>query len=98
MRKDVTLKSKYLRYSLTVLLFSLATAVLPSLIPGQDNGPKILYPIVKHKKWGYIDKTGKVVIKPQFKAAEGFSDGIGLVWTDYKTRACVDNTGKIASA
>ena len=26
-------------------------------------------------KWGYIDKTGKIVIKPQFDRVQPFSDG-----------------------
>ena len=31
------------------------------------------------RQWGYIDKTGKFVIKPQYLSAECFSDGLALV-------------------
>jgi hypothetical protein len=30
-------------------------------------------------KWGYIDKTGKIIIKPQFNTAENFSEGLAAV-------------------
>ena len=29
--------------------------------------------------WGYIDRQGKWVVKPQFQNAESFSDGLGCV-------------------
>lgn len=35
--------------------------------------------ITRNNKWGYIDKQGKVVIKPQFDAAEEFSEGLAAV-------------------
>lgn len=41
------------------------------LTPNQVNG-----------KWGYADNSGKIVIKPQFAGARGFSDGLALVWTE----------------
>jgi len=30
-------------------------------------------------KWGYIDKTGKFAVNPQFDWALGFSDGLAAV-------------------
>jgi hypothetical protein len=30
-------------------------------------------------KWGFIDKTGKFVIKPQFRSAGPFSEGLAAV-------------------
>ncbi len=30
-------------------------------------------------KWGYIDKTGKMVIPPQFETAYGFSEGLAAI-------------------
>lgn len=34
--------------------------------------------------YGFLDKTGKVAIEPQYKDAEGFSDGLALVKKDAK--------------
>jgi hypothetical protein len=38
-----------------------------------DTDP--LFPIVQHGKWGYMDKTGKVVIAPQYYNAYPFTEG-----------------------
>src|SRR5579885_1061207 len=85
------------RLTLAVVLFAASISLFPTgsgLIHAQDESAIELYPIVKHGKWGYIDKTGKVVIKPQFKAAEQFSDGLGLIWTNHGN-AYVDRAGKV---
>jgi hypothetical protein len=36
-------------------------------------------PIQQGGRWGYIDRSGTVVIKPQFDSAERFADGLALV-------------------
>jgi len=36
-------------------------------------------PAAEKLKWGFIDKTGKIVIKPQFDEQYGFSEGLGRV-------------------
>ena len=36
--------------------------------------------------FGYIDKTGKMVIRPQFERASDFSDGLAQVWVGGGTR------------
>jgi hypothetical protein len=38
-------------------------------------------PFKENGRWGYADKDGKVVIKPQFSRADKFSEGLALVWT-----------------
>src|SRR5215472_5688181 len=45
--------------------------------PAKDTDP--LFPIVEHGKWGYIDKTGKVVIKPEFYYAGPFKEGMARI-------------------
>lgn len=40
-----------------------------------------LVPIKENDVWGYADKDGKLVIKPQFSRADRFSEGLALVWT-----------------
>ena len=38
-----------------------------------------LFPIEEKGKFGYINKSGKVVINPQFNFAESFSEGMAAV-------------------
>jgi hypothetical protein len=42
----------------------------------------------KTGRWGYVDKTGKMVVGPQFDFAGGFFEGLALV------RIGDDKTGK----
>jgi hypothetical protein len=52
-------------------------------------------------KWGYVDKTGQVVIPTQFDGAGEFSEGLanvqfGDIWRDKKVEGgYVDRTGKV---
>ena len=39
-----------------------------------------LFPVEQNGKWGYIDKTGRMVIEPQFDRTWDFSEGLGCVW------------------
>lgn len=38
-----------------------------------------LAPVLKEGKWGYIDKSGRLVIEPRFDNAQPFADGRALV-------------------
>jgi hypothetical protein len=38
-----------------------------------------LFPITEGEKYGYIDKNGVVIVKPQFDQARKFSEGMGAV-------------------
>lgn len=49
------------------------------------------------KKWGYIDKTGKFVIEPQYAQAFMFSEGLAQVLTRGGT-GFIDKTGKMVIA
>ena len=50
-----------------------------------DNGPDYisdgLFRIIKNKKIGYADSTGKIIIKPEFDCAFPFENGIAKVST-----------------
>src|SRR5947209_8407698 len=35
-----------------------------------------LFPVKQNGKWGYIDKTGRVIIKPQFESAHFYHDDL----------------------
>ena len=66
----------------------------PHLYGVENNGfPDGLTRIVKDKKFGYIDKTGEVVIQPQFNLAWAFSEGLARVKVD-KGYGYIDKTGK----
>jgi len=58
-------------------------------------GQTILHPIVERSKWGYIDDSGTVVIKPQFDDAKPFYEGLGRVRVGAKW-GFIDGTGKFA--
>jgi len=50
--------------------------------------------IEKDGKYGYIDPTGKIIIKPQFELAYNFLEGFALVKKGGKW-GCIDKTGRI---
>src|SRR5580704_6582350 len=52
-----------------------------------------LFPIVVGGRWGYIDKSGSIVINPQFDHAQPFAAGLAPVRTG--RWGFVDPTGKI---
>lgn len=47
----------------------------------------------KSNRWGYIDKTGQIVIKPQYPRAHPFSEGLAAVEVDGKF-SYIDKSGK----
>lgn len=47
----------------------------------------------KGDKWGFIDKSGAMVITPQFDNAENFSEGVAVVTVDHKSWF-IDSKGK----
>jgi hypothetical protein len=55
-----------------------------------------LFPIKSGDKWGYIDKTGKYIINPQFERAFNFSDGLALVSTQGNKHGFIGEDGKYA--
>lgn len=61
----------------------------------QDANP--FFVVIVNDKRGYMDKTGKVVIEPQFQGAGDFSEGIASVAISKGgyTEGYIDKTGKI---
>ncbi|HWT74391.1 MAG TPA: WG repeat-containing protein [Mobilitalea sp.] len=45
----------------------------------KSNNESILYPVQVDGKWGYINKSGKLVIEPTYAMAEDFYDGVAIV-------------------
>ncbi|HEY9777799.1 MAG TPA: WG repeat-containing protein [Planktothrix sp.] len=56
-----------------------------------------LAPVEVNGKWGYIDKSGKFALKPQFEDAYYFADGLAGIKLEGKY-GLIDHTGKIVIA
>jgi len=53
-----------------------------------------LLPVKSGNRWGFIDMTGQIVIRPQFDSAHTFSEGLARIRLDGKG-GFIDKTGKI---
>lgn len=60
---------------------------------GQQPDSKALFSVEKDGKFGFIDRTGKIVIPVQFDSANDFHEGLALVTSNHKTMF-IDMTGK----
>jgi DNA-binding transcriptional regulator/RsmH inhibitor MraZ len=52
-----------------------------------------LFPIHKDGKWGYIDRSGRVLIPPRFESAARFSEGLAAVVLEGRP-AYIDGSGR----
>lgn len=77
-----------------VKLIFLSLLFLFALVPLSTGQQPALFPIEKNGKSGYIDNTGKVIIKPIFDEAESFNEGLAPVRTG-DDWGFIDTTGKI---
>ena len=59
----------------------------------QTSNDTELYPVRVNGKEGYIDATGRIVIKPQFQSVEYFSEGLAHVCIGNKS-GFIDKTGR----
>jgi hypothetical protein len=80
-------------------LAMLLAAVVFFLLPASRSlaafrGLPALFPIQLQGKWGFIDRTGKVVVSPRFKHAGDFRERRASVQVGDKF-GFVDETGKV---
>jgi hypothetical protein len=62
---------------------------------GNDNPPS-LFPVRADGKFGYIDKKGKLVVKPEFAGGSRFSEGLAAVQLTKGGRVgFIDETGNL---
>jgi len=79
--------------------------LLSFCVSGQENDSEDLLPFVQNGKMGYIDKTGKIIIPPQFDTSSfmgipdlsKFSEGLSPVKARGKV-GYIDTSGKIVIA
>lgn len=63
--------------------------------------PDPLFPILEHGKWGYMDRTGKMVISPEYYDAAPFKEGLARIqpWSVLLSKAIrvyfIDKAGKM---
>ena len=69
-------------------------AVRPGARRAHPTGPGPLFPVVKGGKWGYIDRTGRLVVSPRFDEASRFSEGLAPVRLG-RQLGYADETGKV---
>jgi hypothetical protein len=60
----------------------------------QSQNAKTLFPVNKDGKWGFIDRTGKIVIPLQFDSANDFHEGLALVTASGK-KLFIDASGRV---
>src|SRR5262245_46332508 len=63
----------------------------------QDKRSNGLFVVIVNDKRGYIDRTGRIVIKPQFDGASDFSEGLAVISTSENgyRQGYIDETGRI---
>src|SRR6185369_10974528 len=76
---------------ITASLVVLTILALSSFEPAHAQ----LRPIQQDGKWGYIDSSGKIVIKPQFLWAEEFSEGLASFQNEHGKHGYIDESGTV---
>ena len=87
---------------LAIACLSLGTRTLPqtatpsaALGPGSSDSETVpLFSVREDGKFGYIDKTGKLVIPPMYDEAYDFNEGLAKVEIGGKA-GFIDTTGKV---
>ena len=79
---------------MTRLLLILFAIILLAQCLDAQNAKSSLVPFVRGEKYGFFDRQGNVVIKPQFEVALPFFEGFALVQVD-GLWGYIDTTGRI---
>lgn len=80
-----------------ILIFIVQLAFVPANA-ADSSTYKYLYPINVKDKWGYVDSKGKVIVKPQYRYANEFSEGMAAVCIAVKGQpkwGYIDGKGKV---
>ncbi|MEO0075749.1 MAG: WG repeat-containing protein, partial [candidate division WOR-3 bacterium] len=85
--------TRYVKLILVIMFMGLSLLKSEEL-SYKSKDPNPYFVIKVEGKYGYIDKTAKVVINPQFDEAFSFSEGLARVRIGDK-QGYIDKTGKI---
>ncbi|MFL5262622.1 MAG: WG repeat-containing protein [Anaeromyxobacteraceae bacterium] len=77
-------------------LYDARRGVLPGDYESVGRMSEGLVAVRYQGRWGYVDRTGRGVIRPQFSGAGEFSDGLAPVSEQAWTCGYLDRTGKLA--
>lgn len=81
-------RSRCILLTLLSLLLLMACSSKRSVVSGG------LFPIVtRPEQWGYIDKSGTIVINPQFRNASFFFEDLAAASPDGKKSGYIDRSG-----
>src|SRR5687768_7201858 len=76
------------------LAFHLVLAIIGCLVSLKSFSQEVLYPFIENGKYGYINKTGKVVIDAQYESGNSFSEGLACVKLHGK-KGFINGSGKM---
>ena len=76
------------------LMTTMFLFIFVAFVSAQEIKTRSLFPINKDGKCGYINKTGKIIIRPRFKLCGIFSEGLASVMLVNENRGFVDETGR----
>ncbi len=76
-------------------LLALSSVIFAVICAAPAQPPaRILFPVEKDDKWGFIDRTGKIVVPLQFASANDFHEGLALVTANGK-KLFIDAAGRV---
>ena len=67
-------------------------------VPTKRAGAGPLFQLVRHGKWGFMDRTGRVVIAPAFANERDFFHGLAAVDLPNGKWGHINETGKLANS
>jgi hypothetical protein len=103
MKRSLVVLSLFLLLFLSIFPNSISYRLAnPSLEQNERASQNKLFPIQQNGKWGYCDKTGAIVIRPQFELAGEFREGLAPVGVKVARRGgfdlkfgYIDTTGRL---
>src|SRR6202162_260409 len=87
-------RKAWLRFAIVVVSVALCVGNTGVRDPTKKKGAGPLFQIHYIDKWGFMDRTGKIVIEPQYSDASDFFDGLAKVVLDSKS-CFIDEKGKV---